>query len=278
MEKGASFRVEHKTRSPVVKLSSPTTKDYWEIDILYEDDYLLALNKPGGLLTSPDRYDPERPNLLKLLHRGISQGSPWAREHKLDYLMNAHRLDFETSGVLLLAKQKPILVSLANLFSSEKANISYVALVHGSPIKDTISVDAKIGSHPTRVGIVRVDEKRGKRSRTEFRVLKRFRRHALLECHPLTSRTHQVRIHLKHAKFPIVGDSQYAGKPLLLSSLKSDYRLKPGAEERPLISTTALHAEKLLLPHPITDSPLEIKAPWPKDLVVAIKYLQRYGA
>ena len=76
----------------------------------------MALDKPAGLLVSPDRYDAQRPNLMKLLHGGIERGVPWARERGLTYLMNAHRLDFETSGVILLARSKPVLVALANLF------------------------------------------------------------------------------------------------------------------------------------------------------------------
>ena len=90
----------------VIKLSSPGTQEYWEIPVLYEDQDLLAVEKPSRLLTSPDRYDSQRPNLMKLLHAGIAEVKPWARERQLIYLMNAHRLDFETSGIILLAKNK----------------------------------------------------------------------------------------------------------------------------------------------------------------------------
>src|SRR5205085_9021347 len=120
----------------VIKLSSPGTQEYWEIPVLYEDQDLLAVEKPSRLLTSPDRYDPERPNLMKLLHAGISEAKPWARERGLSYLMNAHRLDFATSGVILLAKDKPTLVELANLFGSEKPVKKYVALAQGAPEED----------------------------------------------------------------------------------------------------------------------------------------------
>src|SRR5436309_2713326 len=102
-----------------IKLSSPATREFWEIPILYEDAHLLALNKPSGLLTSPDRYDTNRPYLTRLLHNGIADAKPWARERALSYLMNAHRLDLEISGVILLAKSKPMLIELANLFGSE---------------------------------------------------------------------------------------------------------------------------------------------------------------
>src|SRR5512147_2996891 len=102
--------------SAIIKLSSPATKEYWEIPVLFEDEHLLAINKPPCLLSSPDRYDPHRPNLMKLLHAGIAAGQPWAKERGLDYLSNAQRLDFETSGVLLLEKTKPALTAAANMF------------------------------------------------------------------------------------------------------------------------------------------------------------------
>ena len=131
------------TGSPIenvsaIKLSSPATREFWEIPVLFEDEHLLALDKPGGLLTSPDRYDPQRPNLMKLLHAAIAAGKPWARERGLNYLMNAHRLDFETSGVILLAKNKPALVALADLFGSEKPLKQYAALVQGTPAEEQI--------------------------------------------------------------------------------------------------------------------------------------------
>ena len=91
-----------------IKLSSPATSDFWDIAVLHEDEHLLALNKPAGLLTSPDRYDPARPNLMKLLHAAIFEGKSWAKQRNLTYLSNAHRLDFDTSGVILMAKDKPV--------------------------------------------------------------------------------------------------------------------------------------------------------------------------
>src|SRR5215472_347824 len=143
--------------SAVIKLSSPATREFWEIPVLYEDDFLLALDKPSGLLTSPDRYDPARSNLMKLLHGGIAAQKPWARERNLTYLSNAHRLDFETSGVILLAKTKATLVQLADLFGSEKPVKKYVALVQGCPVEDEFEVDAKLSPHPVKIGLMRVD-------------------------------------------------------------------------------------------------------------------------
>jgi RluA family pseudouridine synthase len=261
----------------VIKLSAPVTREFWEIPVLFEDDQLLALDKPPGLPTSPDRYDPQRPNLMTLLHAAIAAGKPWARERGLNYLMYAHRLDVEAGGVLLLAKNKPTLIALANLFGAEKPLRKYVALVHGAPREDPFEMDAKLAPHPLKTGLMRVDAENGKKSKTRFESLELFSGYTLLKCEPLTGRAHQIRAHLRHAGLPIIGDELYGGKKLWLSRLKLDYRLKPGREERPLISRVALHAEELSLPHPVTGQTVTITAPWPKDIQVALKYLRQYA-
>jgi RluA family pseudouridine synthase len=263
-----------------IKLSSPASGEFWEIPVLWEDAHLLALHKPGGLLVSPDRNNAARPNLMKLLHGGIEKGAAWAKERGLVYLMNAHRLDAETGGVLLLAKTKPALVALADQFGSEKPNKIFVALVRGSNPEDSFATDAPIGPHPLEAGVMRVDTRAGLRARTGFVVRERFPGASclLLECRPLTSRPYQIRAHLKYLRLPIVGDAVYGGPPLLLSSLKSSYHLKPGHTERPLIAGVALHAEKLTVTHPVTGAEITITAPWPKDFNVAVKYLRRYSA
>ena len=263
--------------SAAVKLSSPATREFWEIPVLFEDEHLLALEKPAGVLTSPDREDPSRPNLAGLLHEGIAAGKPWASERSLTYLNPAHRLDFETSGVLLLAKYKPVLVALADLFGSEKPFKKLIALVWGCPPAKHFEVDAKLSPHPMKPGLMRVDSRNGKKSKTAFEVQEQFSDWSLVRCAPLTDRPHQVRLHLKHAGFPVVGDDLYGGKKLWLSRLKRDYRLKEGREERPLISCAALHLEEINLPHPVTCKTITINSEWPKDLRVALKYLKQYA-
>lgn len=263
---------------PVLKLSSPATKEYWEVPVVHEDEFLLAVDKPSGLLTSPDRYDPERPNLMRLLHSHIAQGVPWAQQRGLSYLANAHRLDFETSGVLLLAKTKPVLTQLVNQFGAEKPRKTYFAIAEGTPSEDTFAVDAKLGPHPGRPGVMRIDPQHGKKSRTEFKVLERFIAYSTLECRPITGRTHQIRAHLKWVKMPLVGDRQYGGRPLKLSEIKRKYRQRRDSEpERPLLARVALHAASLSLMHPITGTEVRIECPLPKDLRVALKYLQRFA-
>jgi RluA family pseudouridine synthase len=260
-----------------LKLSSPATREYWEIPVVYEDAHLLALDKPARLLVSPDRYDAARPNLMRLLHEGIARGVPWARERGIDYLANAHRLDFETSGVILLAKNKPALIALANLFGSDRPHKTYVALAHAQPSPESFEVSASLSPHPLRPGEMRVDPKHGKRSHTRFEVRERFTGFVLLRCLPTTGRTHQIRVHLRHARMPIVADTLYGGRPLLLSRLKRDYEPKRDEPEKPLIGRVALHAERLEIPHPVGGAPVVMEAPWPKDLKVAVKYLRRYA-
>jgi len=103
--------------SATIKLSSPATKEFWEIPVLFEDEHLLALDKPAGLLTLPDAHDEHRPSLMKLLLDGLAAGKPWARERNLTFLSNAHRLDFESSGVILFAKNKAALITLADFLA-----------------------------------------------------------------------------------------------------------------------------------------------------------------
>jgi RluA family pseudouridine synthase len=280
--------------SSAIKLSSPATREFWEIPVLFEDEHLLALDKPAGLPTSPeaeawpevasgaDAQVPavERPNLMRLLHAGIAAGKPWARERNLTYLNNAHQLDGDTSGVILLAKNKPAHIALADLFGCDQPQRKYVALVRGNLIEELFEVNARLAPHPLRPGLMRVDKENGKPAKTKVTLLENFTRagYALVKCEPVTDRAHQIRVHLSHVELPIVADELYGGKKLWLSRLKKDFRLKPGHEERPLISRTALHAEELTLPHPVAGETVTIKSEWPKDLKVAVKYLRLYAA
>jgi RluA family pseudouridine synthase len=265
--------------SAAIKLSSPATREFWEIPVLFEDEHLLALDKPGGLLTSPDQSEPNRPDLMTLLHAGIAEKKPWARERNLDYLDNAIRLDADTTGVLLLAKNKPALLALGDLFGTERAVKKFLALVRGEPAENQFETDLKLSPHPVKTGLMFVDAQHGKKAKTRFEVLENFPRagYTLLKCDPLTGRTDQIRAHLRHAGLPVVGDQLYGGKPLWLSRLKKDYRLKPGKEERSLLARVALHAEELIFPHPVTGETVTIKSEWPKDLKVAVKYLRQYA-
>ena len=261
-----------------VKLSSPATREFWEIPTLFEDEHLLALDKPAGVAVAPDPAAPERPTLMGLMHAAIAAGKPWAVERKMDYLAHTHGLDPEASGVILLAKNKSALVMLANYFGADHPALKCLALVYGTPRAAQFEVDAKLSPHPEIPGQMRVDTKQGKKSRTRFSVVESFDGFALIHCEPITDRPQQIRLHLRHAGLRVVGDALHGGGPLYLSRLKHDYRLKPGREENPLLGEVSLHAESITLPHPVTGTNLVITAPWPKHLNVAVKFLRQYAA
>lgn len=261
---------------PVIKLSAGGGRGFWEIPVVYEDDHVLAIDKPSGLLVSPDRYDKDRPNLMRMLLEAVEQAKPWAAERKLTYIANAHRIDFDTSGLLMLAKDKPTLVKLAEQFGNASPKKTYLALVSGSPTVDAFECDLKL-RHDIRNPALMRWARDGKKSLTRFQVVDRFGGVSLIECRPVTGRTHQIRVHLKAAGFPILADPLYGdGATILLSQLKRGYRGKDDEEERPLTPRLALHAWKIELPHPVTGEPLAIEAPLPRDLEVALKLLRKH--
>lgn len=252
--------------------------------IIHEDDTLLAFDKPSGLLVAPDRWDKQRENLMTLVHARHGHG-----------VANVHRLDADTSGVLLCAKTKPALDFLSGQFQGKTVEKIYHALVVVLPpeeamkvvapvrdeagrLPDAFTVDLALGEDERQPGRMRVFKKRGgKPSVTEFRTLERFGRFAFVECRPLTGRTHQLRVHLAAAGAPILNDRFY-GAPeieLRLSDLKRGYKGRP--EEKPLLARLALHASALVVKHPATREPLTLRAELPHEFAVALKYLRKFG-
>lgn len=248
------------------------------IEIVHEDSDLIAVNKPAGLLTAPDRWDRHRPNLMGLLHAGIREHRAWAAERRLSYLMNAHRLDAGTSGLLLLARSKQILVQLAAQFKQRHTRKSYLALVEGAPPEPEMEIRLPLAPSLRQPGLSEVNRTHGKPAQTRIAVLERFRGYTLVQAEPLTGRLHQIRVHLREIGCPLVADGDYgSGLPLLLSRLKKRYKVKPEGE-KPLLARPALHAEHLEIRHPSSGAPLVLTAPWPNDLTVTIKYLRRFAA
>jgi 23S rRNA-/tRNA-specific pseudouridylate synthase len=180
---------------PPIKVSSTETREFWELAVLYEDDQLLVLDKPAGPSVSSEPEQTGRPDLLTLLHQGVAAGKSWAVARNISFLMNAHRLDAEASGVLLLARSKPILTTLLDWFGSDRASLSYVTLVSGRPAEDQFSVEAKLAPDSLKPGLMRVDPKFGKRARTSFTVLERFRDWTVHRSVPTPNRPHPVRVH-----------------------------------------------------------------------------------
>ena len=233
--------------------------------IIYEDAALLAFDKPSGLPVAPDRWHRAEENLMALVR--VKFGPAVA---------NVHRLDAETSGLVLCTKTKAALDFVSGQFQSKTAVKLHHALVAGSPPEDGFTVDLPIEDDPALLGRMRVNKKTGKPAVTEFQVLERFGRWTLLECRPLTGRRHQIRVHLRSVEFPILNDPLYGdGSTLLLSALKRGY--KGRADEKPLLARLALHAGGLTLRHPLTREPITLTAPWPNDFEVALKYLRKFA-
>ena len=275
--------------------------------IIFEDDTLMAFDKPSGLLVAPDRWDKTRENLMGLVHAHPRYGHTVA---------NVHRLDADTSGLLLCAKTKPALDFLSGQFQAKTVEKKYHALVLVLPVAEAMKVIAPVrdatgalpekfivevalGEDERHPGRMRVFKGRGgKECVTEFHTLERFRggarrasprrtglqastdsaSFAFVECRPLTGRTHQLRVHLAAAGAPILNDPFY-GDPeitLRLSELKRGY--KGREDEKPLIGRLALHASELTLKHPVTREPLTLRAPLPHEFEVALKYLRRFAS
>lgn len=265
-------------KNNILHLSWSLTGEHVAVPVLYEDDYLLVIDKPSGWLTSPDGWDPKRANIMGMIHEGIREGKGWARSRGLTYLMNAHRLDKDSSGILVLAKSKETLRELVKQFSDQHPTKVYLALVHGVVLEERFIVDLPLAHHPSNPQFVIVDRGRGKRAITKFEVAEHFVGYTLMRCYPITGRTHQIRVHIQRKGHPVVADPLYGGRPLYLSSLKPNYRLRKGSQEKPLIGRLALHAWKITLIHPVKREPIEITSPLPRDFEVTLKYLRRYAA
>ena len=272
--------------------------------ILFEDESLIAFDKPSGLLVAPDRWDKTRENLMGLVHAHPKYGRTVA---------NVHRLDADTSGILLCAKTKPALDFLSGQFQAKTVEKKYHALVAVlpperamkviAPIRDesgglpeSFSVEVALGEDERQPGRMRVFKGRGgKDCVTEFRTLERFRgsafparrpgalrvpsaSFAFVECRPLTGRTHQLRVHLAAAGAPILNDPFYGdpGLTLRLSDLKRGY--KGREDEKPLVDRLALHASGLTFKHPVTREPVTLQSPLPHAFEVALKYLRKFAA
>jgi RluA family pseudouridine synthase len=192
-------------------------------------------------------------------------------------IANVHRLDADTSGLVLCAKTKPALDFLSGQFQAKTVENIYQALVVGYPPLDTYTVDFVLKEDEAAPGRMCVVKKHGLAAVTEFRVLERFGRFAHLECRPRTGRMHQIRIHLSASGTPVLNDPLYGDDTrLLLSDLKRGY--KGRADERPLLARLALHAHRLTFTHPLTRERLTLTAPLPRDFEVALKYLRKFAA
>jgi RluA family pseudouridine synthase len=243
-----------------------------QLEILYRDDRLVAVFKPAGVATIPGRDESD--SILEQLGRQLNLPSTGDADPRVRVV---HRLDKETSGVLLFALDRAAQQHVSHQFQNNTVEKEYLALVRGRPAEKAGVVDAPIAPHPTSAKRMAVAKHGGRPARTEWRVEETFRGLALLRCFPKTGKTHQIRVHLAHAGMPLAIDPLYgSAQPIFLSQFKRDYRPTRGETERPLIARLTLHAEKLRV-RDVADRSVEIVAPPPKDFRATVNQLRRHG-
>jgi 23S rRNA pseudouridine955/2504/2580 synthase len=182
-----------------------------------------------------------------------------------------HRLDKDTSGVILFAKNPEAYRHLSMQFENRQVQKIYHAVADGIQNFKDVLVDAPILKQND--GIVKISKSEGKPAQTTFNSIRSYRFHTLIECRPVTGRMHQIRVHLAFLKAPITGDEQYGGKPFFLSSVKRGFNLKKTTEEQPLIKRMALHAFALEFTD-LSGEKVRVEAPYPKDIQALIRQLE----
>jgi len=238
-----------------------------DVDVLWQDADVLVVNKPAGLLSVPDGHNPGLPCLSAALTS--TYGDLWV----------VHRLDRDTSGVVVMARNEAAHRELCQQFARRQVAKIYHALVVGNPEWDEQSVELPLSVDGDRRHRTLVDLKSGKFARTHIYVLDRFESHALLEAKPETGRTHQIRVHLREIGTPLIADGLYAdGESLFLSKIKPGYRKCNNKPERPLLDRMGLHARALSIEHPRSRDITHFEAQYPKDFAVALRQLRRYSS
>ena len=239
-----------------------STPEAIALDIVHEDEHLLVLNKPAGLVVHPGAGNPAGTLLNALLHH----------DPKLAELPRGgivHRLDKDTSGLMVVAKTLAAHTGLVDMLSRHDVERQYEAVVLGTLVAGG-TVDAPIGRHMgDRLRQAVRDEEDGKHAVTHYRLRERFRGHSLIQCSLETGRTHQIRVHLAHINHPLVGDPLYGGglrlpkgaTPELVAALRGFRR-------------QALHAERLAFEHPVTHEPMSFSADRPADQQALIDALR----
>jgi 23S rRNA pseudouridine1911/1915/1917 synthase len=235
------------------------------IDILLEDEDLIVVNKPAGLLTVPGRKGGVSLREVIAVAAGVK-----------DFLLLVHRLDRQTSGALLLAKHTDAQRALQKQFQERRVHKEYLAIVRGQPVDDSGRIELLMAPHTRVTGKMVVKQHKGKHSTTDWEVIERFAGTALLRCHPLTGRQHQIRVHLAHIGLPLLVDPLYGeSEAFFLSQLKPGYRPSSRHEERALIDRLTLHAHVLGFAHPRDGRPIRIEAPLPKDFRATVEQLRK---
>lgn len=241
---------------------APKNLDFKEL-VIFENDNYMVINKPPFVPSLDERTADRSISILKL-----------ARETFGDVQL-CHRLDKETSGALVIAKNPEAYRNLAMQFEHREVQKEYHAVVNGLHDFDSISVFLPIA--PLKDGTaVRIDKTKGKSAETIFFTIRKYTRHTLVKCIPITGRMHQIRVHLQCLKAPIVCDPTYGGEMVFLSDIKRKFNLKNDTEELPLMKRVALHAHTIKF-HDLDGQVIEATAPYPNDFEVLVNQLEKFA-
>lgn len=230
--------------------------------ILFENDELITVNKPAFVSTLDERSG-EGPSMLRL-----------AKAYHADAQI-CHRLDKETSGILLIAKHPAAYRHFSMQFEHREIDKVYHAVLDG--IHDFNDLRINLPIQNLGKGHVKISRRDGKKAETIFNTLRVYRHYTLAECRPLTGRMHQIRIHLATQHAAICNDEQYGGKPVYLSTLKRNYRIAKGEEEQPIIRRFALHAYSLRF-RLLNNESKTVTAPYPRDFAALLKILDKFDS
>lgn len=230
--------------------------------IIFENDDFIALNKPSGLLSIPDREGKEV-SLKSLL------------QEKYKHIFTVHRLDKDTSGLIVFAKNEAMHKHLSLQFEGRQTKKIYTGLVIGSPAEKKGSINLPLAENTVQRGVMIVN-RRGKESLTDYEVIEDFGIYSWMQFQIHTGRTHQIRVHMKEIGHPVVCDKIYGdSKPVLISSLKKKYNLsKNELEEKPILGRLALHAFQLSFKD-LKGNLIELEAPIHKDIRATLQQLKR---
>lgn len=233
--------------------------------IIYEDDSILVISKPAGMLTIPDRYDSEAANLKQDLE-GI-----------YGKIFVVHRLDKDTSGIMVFCKDAESHKHLNGQFQENKVDKLYHVVVSGIVQQDEIDIDIPIIADPAVKGKSKPSAK-GKESLTKLKVVERFRVATFVECDLISGRHHQIRVHCAAIGHPLLVDRLYGkNSEFFLSTIKRKYNLKKNTEEIPVINRVTMHSFSIGFHHPVTNERMDFEAPYPKDFNALLNVLRKYS-
>ncbi len=245
------------------------------IEVLYEDDHLVAVNKPAGLRVIPDSFNAALPNLLTMLESRYRK----ALGQEGQQLWVVHRIDMHTSGVVIFARTPEMHRHLNRMFEHGEVHKTYWAVVRGHVQPREGRIDFPMAPHPSRSRMMIISEK-GKPARTDYRVLEEFEHFTLVEVYPRTGRTHQIRVHFQAIGNPLAIDPIYAKTLSIdISNLKRDVvRKRHSLDETPpaLMQRLTLHALRLSFTHPLTGKSFEVEAALPKDFRALLSALRKW--